>query len=337
MRFLTEVNSIVSVGEALATSGHVKAPSIVYLRKALDTVWDVMEDNSIELGAPTATPDEKASTQMRKRKREAHEQNKFGDFLDDEDQDADLDGDEETGKEADQEAAENKSRKFRRETKCLLEEATIWPPTTAGADNDWATRLAIYMRSCGDDVTGTTSKALQKLLLAIWSGSGVDKVVFLAEQARRSAPDAIGREQTDFLTHMLKMPTAAVLSQQIDSIVTHAATARVLNSRMDELSAHSGDWYTVYDQATGVKGHKYGKKNTRDSYRLFVIDQCISEVYYKYEGVTRRGAVESNKDGNKARITFDRALKVGQVLFWLEQAFGAGVFAMLVDTQWEKL
>jgi hypothetical protein len=35
--------------------------------------------------------------------------------------------------------------------------------------------------------------------------------------------------------------------------------------------------------------------------------------------------------------TVDRALKVGQVLYWLEKYFGGGVFAMLLHNDWENL
>ncbi|THV69778.1 hypothetical protein D6D28_05647 [Aureobasidium pullulans] len=101
------------------------------------------------------------------------------------------------------------------------------------ADNDWATRLANYMRSVGDGVTSIPSKALQELLLLIWSGQGLDNVQSLAHQTRENAAtiqstlalNVVGKERTtsDFtdmasaITRMLQIRTAVVLSQ-IDSI-----------------------------------------------------------------------------------------------------------------------
>ncbi|THZ73053.1 hypothetical protein D6C85_04323 [Aureobasidium pullulans] len=104
---------------------------------------------------------------------------------------------------------------------------------------------------------------------------------------RRStlALNVVGKERTasDFsdmasaITRMLHICTAVVLSQ-IDSIVVHAATARVMESYIDEISARSGPLFEAYKEATGVDGHSYGKEGTRDSYRLFVIEKAIPVV-----------------------------------------------------------
>lgn len=99
------------------------------------------------------------------------------------------------------------------------------------------------MRSVGDGVTSIPSKALQELLLLIWSGQGLDNVQSLAHQTRENAAaiqstlafNVVGKERTtsDFsdiasaIACMLQIRTAVVLSQ-IDSIVVHAATARVI-------------------------------------------------------------------------------------------------------------
>ena len=67
-RFLAYVNGIISVGEVLVDSEHVSADGIAFLRKALDSVHDALEDDSIKLGASPATPNGKAGTQTKKRK-----------------------------------------------------------------------------------------------------------------------------------------------------------------------------------------------------------------------------------------------------------------------------
>ena len=131
---------------------------------------------------------------------------------------------------------------------------------------------------------------------------------------RRStlALNVVGKERTasDFsdmasaITRMLQIRTAVVLSQ-IDSIVVHAATARVMESYIDEISARSGSLFEAYKKATSVESH---------SYRLFVIDKAIPVVYEEHEDAARDRVEADQKYGNKARTTIDNALKVGQVL-----------------------
>ncbi|KEQ85167.1 hypothetical protein M438DRAFT_392351 [Aureobasidium pullulans EXF-150] len=260
-RYLAQVNNIISVGEALVQTDHVSESGIIYLRKALDSVYDVLQDNAIELGAKATKND--------------------GDTEDEE-------------SEVEEESIKTTKRKFRGDTKCLLEKATVWPPTTGGADNDWATKLANYMRSVGDGVTSIPSRALQELLLLSWSGQGLDNVQSLAHETRENAAtiqstlalNVVGKERTtsDFsdmasaITRMLQIRTAGVLSQ-IDSIVVHAVAARVMESTIGEIGARSGPLFKAYKEATSVEDHSYGNEGTRDSYRLFVIEKAIPVVY----------------------------------------------------------
>ena len=67
-RFLTHVNGIISVGEVLVDSGHISADGIMFLRKALDSVHDAIEDKSIKLCASLVTPIQTTSTETKKRK-----------------------------------------------------------------------------------------------------------------------------------------------------------------------------------------------------------------------------------------------------------------------------
>ncbi|KAH0283015.1 hypothetical protein M436DRAFT_84154 [Aureobasidium namibiae CBS 147.97] len=67
-RFFAHVNGVISVGEVLVDSGHVSADGIMFLRKALSSVHNVLEDDSIKLSVSSFTPTEKASTQTKKRK-----------------------------------------------------------------------------------------------------------------------------------------------------------------------------------------------------------------------------------------------------------------------------
>lgn len=67
-RLLAHMNGITSVGEVLVDSKHVSAECIAFLREALDSVHDALEDDSSKLSASTATPNEKAGAQRKKRK-----------------------------------------------------------------------------------------------------------------------------------------------------------------------------------------------------------------------------------------------------------------------------
>jgi hypothetical protein len=183
-----------------------------------------------------------------------------------------------------------------------FEKTKIWPPTSSGEDNDWAAKLANHLRSIGDGVTSLSSKALQELLLAIWSSTGIDNIMELAHHTREKATtiqstvalNAVGKELTpsDFsamaeaIAKMLHVRTAEMLSH-IDSLVVHAATAEVLEAYIDELSTRNGSLFLAYDKATSIQGHQYGKKYSRDSYRRFVVESAIPVVYEEQDGATR--------------------------------------------------
>jgi hypothetical protein len=51
--YLLNVNLIVSLGEALVSTGHLEGQTVTFLREALNRVYDSMEDTTIELGTPT--------------------------------------------------------------------------------------------------------------------------------------------------------------------------------------------------------------------------------------------------------------------------------------------
>ncbi|THX86093.1 hypothetical protein D6D05_02630, partial [Aureobasidium pullulans] len=282
-RYLAQVNNIISVGEALVQTDQVSESGINFLRKALDSVYDALQDNAIELGAPSTASDvAKIVTTIRKKQK-----TESGAKATKNDGDTE---DEESETEVEEESIETTKRKFRGDTKCLLEKATVWPPTT---DNDWATKLANYMRSVGDGVTSVPSKALQELLLLIWSGQGIDNVQSLAHQTRENA--------------------ATIQSTQALNVVGKERTASDF-SDMASISARSGSLFEAYREATSVEGHLYGKEGTKDSYRLFVIEKAIPVVYEEHEDAARDRVEADQKYGNKARTTIDNALKVGQVL-----------------------
>ena len=46
-RYLAQVNNIISFGEALVQTDHVSESGINYLRKALDSVYDALQDNAM--------------------------------------------------------------------------------------------------------------------------------------------------------------------------------------------------------------------------------------------------------------------------------------------------
>ncbi|THZ72955.1 hypothetical protein D6C84_09833 [Aureobasidium pullulans] len=171
-RYLAQVNNIISVGEALVQTDHVSESGINYLRKALDLVYDALQDNAM----------------LRRSKKQKTESGakatKNDGYTEDEES------------EVEEESIETTKRKFRSDTKCLLEKTT-------------------------------------ELLLLIWSGQGLDNVQSLAHQTRENAAtiqstlalNVVGKERTtsDFtdmasaITRMLQIRTAVVLSQ-IDSI-----------------------------------------------------------------------------------------------------------------------
>ncbi|THX09472.1 hypothetical protein D6D13_06113 [Aureobasidium pullulans] len=251
-----------------------------YLAQALDSVYNVLQDNAIELGAPSTASDvAKIVTTIRKKQKTES-------------------GAKATKNDGDTEDEESE-----------VEEESI-ETTKESADNDWATKLANYMRSVGDGVTSIPSRALQELLLLIWSGQGLDNVQSLAHETRENAAtiqstlalNVVGKERTtsDFsdmasaITRMLQIRTAGVLSQ-IDSIVVHAVAARVMESYIDEISARSGPLFKAYKEATSVEDHSYGNEGSRNSYRLFVIEKAIPVVYdlphtgrEEYEGAPPR-------------------------------------------------
>ncbi|THY44375.1 hypothetical protein D6C99_06788 [Aureobasidium pullulans] len=120
-RYLAQVNNIVSVGEALVQTDHVSESGIIYLRKALDSVYDALQDNAIELGAPSTASDvAKIVTTIRKKQKTVSGAKATKNDGDTEDEESEVE----------EESIETTKRRFRGDTKCLLEKATVWPQAT---------------------------------------------------------------------------------------------------------------------------------------------------------------------------------------------------------------
>ncbi|THY03250.1 hypothetical protein D6D02_05349 [Aureobasidium pullulans] len=99
-RYLAQVNNIISVGEALVQTDHVSESGINYLRKALDLVYDALQDNAM----------------LRRSKKQKTESGakatKNDGYTEDEES------------EVEEESIETTKRNFRSDTKCLLEKTT---------------------------------------------------------------------------------------------------------------------------------------------------------------------------------------------------------------------
>lgn len=64
-----------------------------------------------------------------------------------------------------------------------------------------------------------------------------------------------------------------------------------------------------------------GKKDTTPSFRAFLVESALEHLY---------------GTSTTARATVEKSLRIGEVLFWLQRAFGVGIFA-LVGGDWKKL
>ncbi|THX74762.1 hypothetical protein D6D04_07768 [Aureobasidium pullulans] len=119
--YLAQVNNIISVGEALVQTDHVSESIIIYLRKALDSVYDALQDNAIELGAPSTASDvAKIVTTIRKKQKTVSGAKATKNDGDTEDEESEVE----------EKSIETTKRRFRGDTKCLLEKATVWPQAT---------------------------------------------------------------------------------------------------------------------------------------------------------------------------------------------------------------
>lgn len=159
------MNGMISVGEHLTRDNNISSQSVEHLRKVLDQVYQAFLNDSL------AADDAPQVIQNVTKPAETE--------------------DEDTGNknEDNSKYAERfKKRKLRTEKECALEKARTYPLTHTGEAEDWATKLASYMRLMLCQVNSPTWKALQELLLSIWSVTGVKSVVAVASYASKNSP-----------------------------------------------------------------------------------------------------------------------------------------------------
>lgn len=123
---------------------------------------------------------------------------------------------------------------------------------------------------------------------------------------------------------------------QADSLYTHAITAGVLESYVDELERKNSSLYHAYTIATSNE-QQSAKRDTGESYMSFVIENSIKGVHEEQQGGSRSKLGKGEKVADKARPAILKALRIGQVLLWLEKSFGVGVSALLACGEWERL
>ncbi|KAG9689756.1 hypothetical protein KCU95_g15779, partial [Aureobasidium melanogenum] len=184
---------------------------------------------------------------------------------------------------------------------CALGKATIWPPTTSGKDSDWAIKLATHMRGIGTDVLNKRVMAVQELLLLMFSNNGVDNVTSTAQYARDTAAAlkstiALGLDSkhtpSEFRAlangiEYLQKRRSAVAVAQVDSITAHAQVAHILEQYVDELDTRTTALYHGYEAATAQPNHRYGFKDNKESYRLYLVEKSVEAIYEEHAGDLR--------------------------------------------------
>jgi hypothetical protein len=164
-------------------------------------VKDVANDqlNKEASREPVQTNDKQPINPTHKQKTAATQDLNMTDFIeDDEDEEEVVLGKKASKKTAEKEKEKEKKDKkgkgketaatrVRAGNKCLFEKTAVAKVTPSGKDGAWALNAATWMRTFQDDVNSVQSKALQNLLLHMFSVEAVGHAAALAEHTRANA------------------------------------------------------------------------------------------------------------------------------------------------------
>lgn len=185
------------------------------------------------------------------------------------------------------------------------------------------------------------SKPLQNLLLYMFSVEAVSHAAALAEHTRANANTmqaavAVGMVKTVIDSSFADMSKAiadllqteaSTLVAEFQSLIAHTSTAQLLTSFVDGILAGTSSLCEKYQKAVGVETHSHLTAGTRASVREYVIDQSTLCVFEENASGSRAGV--EKKFSNHARGTIEKALRIGESLMWLTNAFGSGSLVLI--------
>lgn len=174
-------------------------------------------------------------------------------------------------------------------------------PTTAGKRSNSVIKMTTHMRGIGTDVFNKRVMAVQELLLLVFPNIGVDNVTRTAQQARDTASTlkstiALGLDPKHTPSEFHHSPT---LSRHCRSCAAqtplckltlsspHAQVAYILEQYVDELDTRTTALYHGYEAATAQPNHRYGSKDNKESYRLYLVEKSVEAIYEEHAGGLR--------------------------------------------------
>jgi hypothetical protein len=225
--------------------------------------------------------------------------------------------------------------RVRAATKCPFEKTAVAKGTPSGKDGAWASNAATWMRTLEDDVNPVQSKALQNLLLHMFSVEAVGHAAVLAEHTRANANTmqaavAVGSVKTvtdsSFAADLLQTE-ASTLVAEFELLIAHTTTAQLLTSFVDGILASTSPLCEEHQKAVSVERHPYLTAGTRASVHKYVIDQSTLSVFEENATGSRAGV--EKKVSNHARGTIEKVLRISESLMWLADAFGSGSLVLI--------
>ncbi|KAH0364859.1 hypothetical protein KCU65_g6515, partial [Aureobasidium melanogenum] len=212
--------------------------------------------------------------------------------------------------------------------RCLLEKIKVFSVIPSGLDTDHAVYIRWWGRTDklvdatsaqkdGKQTRGATRCLLEKTKTFNVIPSGIDidwpaQLAVLDNAIYETAyTSSLGRKDS------LASFRVFLDNNAIDNIYHN--TAHLLHTQIESLHNHDDLLHPMYEDAYSSS---LGKKDSLVSFRAFLINSATKHVY---------------GDSEVPRSHFKRLLRIGEVLFWLQRAFGAGVFALLVEAKWKKL
>lgn len=130
---------------------------------------------------------------------------------------------------------------------------------------------------------------------------GVDNVTRTAQQTRDTASTlkstiALGldskhtpsefRALADVIETLQKLRSTDTVVQ-VDSVTPHAQVAYILEQYVDELDTRTTALYHGYEAATAQPNHRYGSKDNKESYRLYLVEKSVEAIYEEHAGGLR--------------------------------------------------
>ncbi|TIA33990.1 hypothetical protein D6C78_07159 [Aureobasidium pullulans] len=218
-----------------------------------------------------------------------------------------------------------------RTIKSVLEKAKLLPLTATNRDGQWAQGFVAHLRLIKTEVGSRSMVGLQKLLAFARESAGI--IGLYQDIVATESPGEAHHYSSlaNSLVCLTKQKFENVFSE-VWLLVRYVNIAHAYSEFENELQDKKSSEYQKYKAA--VEGHEkeFGKPHMGASRR-----QRVRGVFGEH-GEGHRSGLSEDKQLAKSHFTkMEKLLNTALALSYLGDAFGPGIYALLIASDWEEL